>query len=329
MNSTSNWDVCLPTHEQKLLLRASLLQGDDALTAWHQWRATVDIECLDPESFHLLGLLYRNLSIHKVNDSHMKRLKGIYRSKWYANQLLFQKIIAILRSFQSAGIETLVFNDVAIVSHYYQDYGLRPIVSLNVLIHPVDTSATVSFLEKLGWIAKIKRLDKFAAVSSAITFRSESRQPLVLHRRLSWQGFSDYTNNALWRRAILTQIDDFPTCIFSPTDQLLHICFQGFQSNSILRICWIADAMMMINSSNVEIDWNRLVRQAQHYRLVLPLKNMLTTLNQILGAAIPVSILQDIQAVPVSQIEHFEHQIHRKPLPVANSFLVKAFRCLK
>lgn len=330
MNSKNNRGFCWPTHKQELLLRASLLQGEDALIAWHQWRATVDIECLDPESYYLLGLLYRNLSIHDVNDSHMARLKGVCRSRWYKNQLLFQKILAILHSFHNSGIETLVLKDAALVLHYYQNYGLRPISTLDFLIRPVDASVTMSLLRNLGWSPEIKKTERLVSLSPAIVFRSESRQPIIIHGYIFWSDFQEHANNALWSSAISTQIGDFSARVLSPTDQLLHVCLHGFRWNVVPQIHWIADAMMIINSSAVEIDWSRLVTQAQQCRLVLPLKNMLMLLDELLGAPIPPSVLQNVQTMPVSHFERIEHQVfNRKPLPVVGSFLIRAFQYLK
>ncbi|MHC5833634.1 MAG: nucleotidyltransferase family protein, partial [Nostoc sp.] len=76
-----------PTPAQELLLQASLLKEKAALTAWEQWRSSVDIEVLDAESYVLLPQLYQNLLAHGVEDPHMARLKGIYRRNWCANQL--------------------------------------------------------------------------------------------------------------------------------------------------------------------------------------------------------------------------------------------------
>lgn len=309
MNSKNNWKICLPTHEQKLLLQASLLQGEDVLTAWQQWRATVDIECLDSESYYLLGLLYRNLSVHNVNDSHMAKLKGVYKSVWYANQLLFQKILAILHSFHNAGIDILVLKDVALVSHYYQDYGIRPLSALDFLVRPIDAT-TINLLKKLGWIPETKKQNQSISLSPAIIFRSESKRPLILHQRIFSKSFKENFHN-IWSRAISTQISDVSARVLSPNEQFLHVCLHSLRWNSVPPIRWVADAMMIINSSAVEIDWSQLVTQAQQYRLVLPLKNMLMLLHEVLGANIPLSVLQNLQNLPASPFEQFEYHLFR------------------
>jgi len=82
----ANEGDCWPTREQELLLRAALLQGNDAINAWHEWKSSVDIEQLDQGSYRLLPLLYRSLHIDGVEDPLMNKLKGVYRMTWYKNQ---------------------------------------------------------------------------------------------------------------------------------------------------------------------------------------------------------------------------------------------------
>ena len=69
---------CWPTWEQESLLKAALLQGEEAIKAWHKWKSRVDVDQLDPGSLRLLPLLYRNLRTHGVEDPLMNRFKGIY-----------------------------------------------------------------------------------------------------------------------------------------------------------------------------------------------------------------------------------------------------------
>ncbi|MFM5969685.1 MAG: hypothetical protein ACKO9X_03730 [Dolichospermum sp.] len=75
------------------------------LTAWQDWRDSVDIETLDASSYSLLPQLYQNLLAHGVDDTEMSRLKGIYRRNWYANQLKLKSLKAILSSLKDIGIE--------------------------------------------------------------------------------------------------------------------------------------------------------------------------------------------------------------------------------
>ena len=81
---------CWPTREQELLLQAALMQGKETIDAWEAWKSTVEIAQIDQGSYRLLPLLYKNLRDHGVEDPWADTLKGVYRSTWYKNQLLFR-----------------------------------------------------------------------------------------------------------------------------------------------------------------------------------------------------------------------------------------------
>ena len=64
MNPSKKLGLYWLSREQKLLLKACVLEGKDALGAWETWQESVDIENLDSGSNTLLCQLYSNLSAH-------------------------------------------------------------------------------------------------------------------------------------------------------------------------------------------------------------------------------------------------------------------------
>lgn len=315
-----------PTSEQKLLLRAALLPGEEVLNSWQQWKTSVDIEDLDTESYRLLPLLYRNLSAQGVTDLHMARLKGVYRRTWSENQVLFHQLTAILSSFQDAGIETLLLKDAALSLHYYEDSGLRMIHNFDIFVNQNDALAAINLLQKIGWMPKGKIPNQLLTFSHTCGFENKSRQHLNLRWHLFADGFPKQAEDDFWNSAILTKVGNLSTHILSPTEQLSYIsaCQLG---NSVLPMSRLADAAVIINSSPLEVDWNRLVAQAQKYRLVLPLKDMLTNLHEILNVPIPLEILQEVQNLPISSFEQSEYQLlTREPISVLERFLMRYFQ---
>ncbi len=96
-----------PTSVQEQLLDACLLSGKDALDAWHQWQAKVDLQRLDAGSYRLLPLLWRNLSRLGVDDPSMAVFKGVYRRTWYHNQMILAQAEELVATLCAAGIPTL------------------------------------------------------------------------------------------------------------------------------------------------------------------------------------------------------------------------------
>ena len=78
----------LPNEEQQLLIKATILEKDQALSAWQAWKKRVDTNHIDPGSFKLIPLLFRQLTSFGIEDPLLSRYKSVYRSIWYRNQLL-------------------------------------------------------------------------------------------------------------------------------------------------------------------------------------------------------------------------------------------------
>ncbi|GET42097.1 nucleotidyltransferase family protein [Microseira wollei] len=316
-----------PNSAQKLLLKAALLQGKLATYSWQQWKASVDIENLDQESYQLLPLLYGNLSAHDVTDDHMGRLKGVYRRSWCENQVMLQNLTTILRCFQEAGIDTLLLKAAALNLNSSQDKALRMINFLDILVHPADALKAMSLLQKLGWQPQGKIPEKLVPFAHVLGFKNPSNQYLNLRWHLFGDGFNQTVEKDFWNWAKLTQVGDASAYILSPTDALFYICVAGGEGNRTMPANRIADAAILLDSSQLEIDWHRLISLAQTYHFVLPLKTTLSQLQDILNYPIPSSSFATIQNLPVSQFEAREYQIVAgKKTPILERFLLRYFQ---
>ena len=87
---------CWPTENQELLLRACLMNGHEALTAWQQWRVVFESEAIDEGSRRLLPLLYRNLKNQKITDPFISMLKEEYFHTWSENQFCLGLVASLI-----------------------------------------------------------------------------------------------------------------------------------------------------------------------------------------------------------------------------------------
>ena len=307
---------CWPTRQQELLLRAALLPGKNAIEAWEEWKSSVDIDQIDPGSHRLLPLLYRNLHIHEVKDPLMEKFKGVYRLTWYKNQMAFQNMATLLRSFHEAGIQTMILKGAALTQVHYRDYGLRPMVDFDILVHTEQSLAAINLLMKSGWLPERKWPGKF--MEPSIHFRHDNGfkdiagREFSLHRYVLREGYQANADDDFWDGAVSTKIHDVSTCALNPTDQLLHVCVHGEEWNYVTPFDFLADAMIIMNTSKSEIEWNRLITQTQKRRLILPFKDTLNYLKDTLEAPVPLTALQSLQNMHTSKIERIVYEVKTK-----------------
>ncbi len=312
MATLNNIENCWPTQQQELLLRAVLLQGKDAIEAWEEWKSSVDIDQIDAGSYRLLPLLYRNLHIHEVKDSSMKKFKGIYRLTWYKNRILFYNIATLLRSFHNDGIQTMILKGAALTLLHYRDYGLRPMDDFDILVHTEQASDAFNLLRKLDWVSKTKLPETHIPFRHSTPFNDVAGRNIDLHWHVLYQCCQKSSDDGFWKNAVSTRVYDVSTYALDPTDQLFHACIHGATFNIIPPLRWVADAITIMNSSQSEIDWIRLITQAQKHYLILPLKDTLNYLKDILDAPVPLTVLQTIGNVSAPIVEHIENRYRIK-----------------
>ena len=313
MRSFLSTATCWPSKEQELLLRACLLTGDKALAAWQQWENVLGKRTLDLGSHRLLPLLYRNLHNHGIDEPLTVSFKQEYFHTWSQNQFTFHRLAALIREFNQAGIETMLLKGAALVILFYQDAGLRPMTDVDLLVRRNQAKRAIQLLTSLGWKSKYSSPEALIPFEQAGEFRHGDNQNLDLHWCLMWEGRQNLDGDEFWIESITTEIDGVPTHALSPAHQLLHVCVHGAKWNDTSSLRWVADAMMIIRSPRLKVDWDRLVRQAQELQLTLPMRDTLSYLSYLLDASIPREVLNSLQNTTTSKTERWFYQIRLGP----------------
>ena len=308
------------SRQQKLLLQACILKGRIAIAAWEEWKASVDIEVLDNSSNAMLCQLYHNLSANQVQDGHMGRLKGVYKRNWYHNQLLVKKLQTILQVFQQARIPIVVLGDLIIATAYSDNLGQIPVNGLHFLVHPADGQKAIAILAELGW----NQINLTKSVMNEWDLRLEFEDSSGLHSSLQghlfWAIPQEYTDKELWDSTLAYSIGDVTTLMLSPTDLFLHLAMRTFYRGGNSTVHLLVNAMLILQQPELKIDWIKLIAQAQKYRAILPVKNILILLQQLFERSIPHWVLPALNQMPMARQELCKYRV----LPRSKKFVLKS-----
>ena len=309
-----------PTRKQELLLRAALLPGDKALSAWRDWQRQVNLDHIDLGSYRLLPLLYRNLERLEVKDSLMDRYRGIYRQTWYKNQILFYHLAPLLKTFKQKGIMTMILKGGALILLYYKDHGLRPMDDFDVLVEPDQASAAIDLMTKLQWRPKRRPLGAMANQYSAVMhdfggFVNAVGCEVDLHQYLLSECCYLHADDQFWAASVPLTLNNVLTSALSDTDQLFHVCVHGLKWHAFPSLRWVADAMTIINAPQVRIDWGRLLIMAQERDLVLPIKDGFFYMQEKLEAPIPAAVLDSLRRLPIAPAERKAYRARLEQRP--------------
>ncbi|MCP4401861.1 MAG: nucleotidyltransferase family protein [bacterium] len=312
-------DTCWPSPDQELLLRAALLNGQDALDAWNAWQSDIEIENLDRGSQRLLPLLWHNLKQQGIepDSPRMKALRKYYRLTWGQNKVLFHTMTTLLQVLQDAEFPAMPLKGAALTLRYYQDYGLRPMGDIDLLVRTAQIEDIISFLQTIGWHPKPRSPEAFTKqyrqIAHAHEFANAEGCECDLHWHLLDECCRPDADEDFWHDAETIEIDGLSTAILHPADQLLHVCVHGIRWIHIPPLRWVADAMMILNSSQDAFDWDRLLAQTEQRHLVLPMRATLHYVQELLNAPIPTTVLEALNAMPASRTEQFEFDYRVQP----------------
>lgn len=293
------------TKQQELLLQAALFARPGALAAWEEWKANTDFDgYLDKGSFRLLPLLYKNLRRHGADDSFMHKLKGIYRLTWYENQLKFHDVREVLHIFHEAGIQTMLLKGTALALLHYKDNGVRPMADIDILVPTGKARSAIELLTKSGWIPKTESLEADLRYRHALSFTNRFGREFDLHWHVLHECCQERADDDFWEKPVSIKIGDVSTFALNPTDTLLHIIIHGVRWNPVPNIRWIADAITIINCS--EIDWARLSNQAEKRRLGLRLREGLGYLQGKFRPCLQNGGVKNVNGIRTTWVERIE-----------------------
>ena len=286
----------LPTETQELLLRAALLEGDEALESWRAWRGaslTIEDETL---AFQVLPLAYRRIHPLDPEADGLDQAKGVYRYVWVKNQVLVRFGGHVIDELKSAGIDVLVLKGLALSLLHYEDLGLRLMNDIDLLVRREEATRAMA---AIGRILHPKQA-AFASedrvlVEHGTAWVDGTGNEVDLHWYSLWLSSPDAE---FWRGAVPVEVDGVSSRSLCPTDHLLHVCAHGASWHPQVALRWVTDAATVIRSSS--IDWDRLVSQARSREVTITLADALAYLRSAFGEQVPPEVVADLRAAPTS-----------------------------
>lgn len=316
----SSAPVEFATRSELLLLRAALLEGPAAAEAAKSWRAQLGnaapgFRGLELASRRLLPLVYRSTRASapaQLRDE----LRPVHHEYWVDNLKRLHRLQQLLPWFAANGFPTLVLKGMALSILHYHDMALRPMSDLDILVREDQAPEVTRRLQREGWTS-VNFLQSgpknryFYRHTHAIHLAHPDYGILDLHWHVLTEATFRGADRTFWRDSVPLAVNTITTRALNPTDQLMHVCVHGARANVVSPIRWIADAVTILRTS--QMDWTRLVNLARNLRVTLPLAASLSFLRAIFPTPIPEDVVRELEAVVVDHKErrYFETLIHR------------------
>ena len=293
---------CLPNPRQRLLLRAALCLGPEAVAAWEQWERDGGLDHLDDGSFRLLPLAGANLSERGYQGPHSNQLKGVRRQAWSQNQVLFGQVRPLLETLHAAGTPVLLMKGAALAFQVYPDAGCRPMRDIDILVPAAGARELWKKLEADGWRALYWRpralSPSFFAFRHAMDFEAPSGGRVDLH----WHALNlcchSSADQMFWDQAQPLEFLGLPLRTCAPTAHLFGICVHGIVWSETPPLRWIADSILLLRRFPA-LDWELLIRASLSLDVVPYVRRALEFLRSEFDAPVPAEVLTRLSGAAV------------------------------
>ena len=301
----------IPSLADEMLLMAALAPAGKAHDAGLAWLANVNLATQTEATIRLLPLVHDRLVRDGIDHPAMAILKGIRRKVWSRNQLLFMHTAPAIQAIRRAGIDVMFLKGAALVLKYYDNYGLHAMGDFDLMVRFNDVAAAMEILKEHGWKSDFPMQGKLRlnmlTYLYATHFKHNSGLEIDFHWHLSPLCVDPAADSAFWGGSISVKLDSMDVRLLNPADQLLHIIVHGLSWGRFPGVRWIPDSIEIIRSN--ELDWDRLLFQAQERRFTVYVRSALNYLVDKFEAAVPHDVLKEINARPVTSYEQREYKV--------------------
>jgi hypothetical protein len=286
-----------PEPDEELMLLSALGDRATAAEAWSRLAPTFELDAVTWPQYRLVPLLGANLREVGLESADLNRMTGVRRRTWSENQLILHDAAEVLRVLNDAGVATMPLKGLALLDGHYADAGLRPMRDIDLLVD--DQEVALRALAAAGWVAKPNQPMRHHGVAvvnatgRSVDVHAYMNASLVLRGRLA------RSSDDFWEASTPGAIAGVATRLPNPADLLLHVCVHGAQRRSESSLQWVADAAMIVRSS--DIDWDRLIRQAEIRRAVITMRETLSYLASRVVPMVPVHVVDALHAMPTTR----------------------------
>jgi len=263
-------------------------------------------------------LLYKSAAKKNINIpfSVKQSLKQEYIYNWGRNIRILEELAALLRVFKNP---VIVLKGAALLSSVYEDFGLRMLGDVDILVKPEDVPKIDKVLSQSGY--QSDHTLSFYRVTNYLNslVYGKTGSPLLLH--LHWH----LVNNALpnyiyaekidmdkiWNEAIPLKIRESEALCLAPHHQLLHLSEHAMK-HSYNTLIHVWDIHQVISHGKEKLDWERVCRESGEFQLKGPLFYSLWLSKEYFGTCVPQEILEFLHPRHKGMGERFFFYLLRK-----------------
>jgi Uncharacterised nucleotidyltransferase len=284
-----------PSATQRALMEVVLGPEEQAAARWQSLQP-LELATLEPGCLALLPLLEERLREAVPDEPQLPRLVGTYRSIFYRNSLLLDRLAVLLTLLRErVHVEPLLVGGMSAVLRWYPRIGLRPVQQLELIVERETAAEAVKVAGYAGW--------RPAGEARSLTRLSdESQRVLVVHHGapadvVGSLGVEEGTAALRARAVVLPDAVGTPL-VLDPADEFLFACGTGARTALVRRCDWLVDVYHLLHCPEAPGP-AELLERVRRVHLVAAACATLRYLDDLAGDAVLGEYVTAFDAEPV------------------------------
>jgi hypothetical protein len=233
----------------------------------------------------------------QVPDEHFEKLKHAYLFSLMVNSRLMKRLGLLLEKYDEAEIPVIILKGPALCLSVYPDPALRPFSDLDILISRDNLQKAKSLMPELGYsiiYGSYRNPDNLNEELGCEWSYIDGPNVVEVHwDLLDKLAPFDIDIKRYWDGALEKAVDGQKVLIFSPENQLLHLCLHQYKHHwENLRE--LVDIAGVIKTYGESIKWERILDESSRSGVGRCVYYSLYLSNQILGTKVPEKVMNDL-----------------------------------
>lgn len=222
-------------------------------------------------------------------------LKAYYLNLW-KNSRILGELAQILTAFQTNGIAVMVLKGAHLAESIYRDIALRPMLDVDLLIHPTDLALSLDLIQKRGYTLEARKAASGIG-QHHVVYVSPKGVTVELHQELtSSPDHFGISIEEIWQQAQSTILSGVHVSVMPPAPLLSYLCYHTAYHHVYghLALRGLCDIGQVIRYYDIQLDWEKVCHYAYRWKIRNGVYLTLLLAKRLLGANVPDLALQAI-----------------------------------
>jgi len=219
------------------------------------------------EMAHFLYIILKDSS--GVPEEYVDTLKHVYFQQLAQYMRLSEELAIIIKVARENNVPVIPIKGFSYPQYYYERFGFRPLVDIDLLIKKADLEKGIRLLEELGykkyllgatedyWRKKQYHLE-------FIKVKDTQKIILELHWALDYERKNRNILPDLWGHLKKISVKDDGFSVMSPEDTLISLALHQRRFGKMLNLKYVFDVGILLRQES--LDWNYIINAAQEGR---------------------------------------------------------------